>query len=187
MRMTGPYGVYHSTYDSFHWMEKFGDPDFTRHAAMARIWGLIALRYADAPNVLLDLQDYAAEIAKLARRLESESKNAASKPDFSALIAASDALSDAAAAFEKAGDAPETTAKRNRIRMNFERALTDDRGLPDRPWFRHVVYAPGFYTGYAAETFSGVRYSMDKKDAEGAKRATEQATAALKRAAETLK
>jgi N-acetylated-alpha-linked acidic dipeptidase len=186
MRMTGPYGVYHSTYDSFHWMEKFGDPDFTRHAAMARVWALLALRCADASSVLLDVRAYAEEIGKLARQLDADFKDSASKPDLSALIAASDALTAAAAAFEKAGDAPETLAKRNRIRINFERALTDDRGLPDRQWFRHVIYAPGFYTGYAAETFSGVRYSMEKKDVDGAKRAAEQVTAALKRAVQLL-
>ena len=44
----GPYGVYHSIYDTHDWMRRFGDPGFAYHAAMARLWGLMALRLANA-------------------------------------------------------------------------------------------------------------------------------------------
>ena len=46
----------------------------------------------------------------------------------------------------------------------MERALTLDEGLPDRPWFQHQIYAPGFYTGYGVKTLPGVRESIEQKE-----------------------
>ncbi len=44
-----------------------------------------------------------------------------------------------------------------------ERQLTDRRGLPGRPWFRHMLYAPGLYTGYGVKTIPGVREAIEQK------------------------
>ena len=44
-----------------------------------------------------------------------------------------------------------------------ERALTLKDGLPNRPWFQHQIYAPGFYTGYGVKTLPGVRESIEQK------------------------
>ena len=44
-----------------------------------------------------------------------------------------------------------------------ERALTDDQGLPGRPWFKHMLYAPGFYTGYGVKTIPAVREAIEQK------------------------
>jgi N-acetylated-alpha-linked acidic dipeptidase len=44
-----------------------------------------------------------------------------------------------------------------------ERALTRDEGLPGRPWYRHQVYAPGFYTGYGVKTLPGVREAIEER------------------------
>jgi N-acetylated-alpha-linked acidic dipeptidase len=41
--------------------------------------------------------------------------------------------------------------------------LTDATGLPRRPWYRHLLYAPGFYTGYAVKTMPGVREAIEEK------------------------
>src|SRR5205814_3945489 len=62
MSFSGPYGVYHSIYDNHLWMSKFGDPGFRYHAAMARLWGLLALRLANADIVPLDYRPYADRI-----------------------------------------------------------------------------------------------------------------------------
>ena len=48
--------------------------------------------------------------------------------------------------------------------MRSERLLTEDRGLPNRPWFEHLLYAPGFYTGYGVKTIPGVREAMSKRN-----------------------
>jgi N-acetylated-alpha-linked acidic dipeptidase len=46
--------------------------------------------------------------------------------------------------------------------MATERGLTDSRGLPDRPWFEHQIYAPGFYTGYGVKTMPAVREAIEQ-------------------------
>jgi N-acetylated-alpha-linked acidic dipeptidase len=45
-----------------------------------------------------------------------------------------------------------------------ERALTNNSGLPRRPWFKHQIYAPGFYTGYGVKTLPGVREAIEQRD-----------------------
>jgi N-acetylated-alpha-linked acidic dipeptidase len=47
--------------------------------------------------------------------------------------------------------------------MQTERRLTNDQGLPRRPWFKHLIYAPGFYTGYGAKTLPGIREGLEEK------------------------
>ena len=47
--------------------------------------------------------------------------------------------------------------------IESERRLTDNAGLPGRPWFRHMIYAPGFYTGYGVKTIPGVREAIEQK------------------------
>ena len=46
----------------------------------------------------------------------------------------------------------------------MERALTLNEGLPNRDWFKHQIYAPGFYTGYGVKTLPAVRESIEQKD-----------------------
>ncbi len=50
----------------------------------------------------------------------------------------------------------------NEILITTERLLTDERGLPRRSWFRHQIYAPGFYTGYGVKTLPGVREAIEQ-------------------------
>lgn len=47
--------------------------------------------------------------------------------------------------------------------ISVERSLTHRDGLPGRPWFQHMIYAPGFYTGYDSKTLPGVRESIEQK------------------------
>ena len=51
----------------------------------------------------------------------------------------------------------------NRLLLGAERALTDPAGLPGRPWYRHLLYAPGIYTGYGAKTLPGVREALEQR------------------------
>jgi N-acetylated-alpha-linked acidic dipeptidase len=182
MASTGSYGVYHSTYDSFRWMEKFGDPTFSRHAAMARGWALLAFRLAESPRIELNLLDYAREIERLARELAQEHPQL----DATALLDAARDLTIAAEAFETEPDTPATLATRNRLRRQFEGFLLAPEGLPKRYDARHVVYAPGVFSGYGAEVFSGVRYALTRNDAADVAQAMEQIVTALKKATRTL-
>ncbi len=52
----------------------------------------------------------------------------------------------------------------NALLMRTERLMTRDEGLPRRPWFKHMIYAPGFYTGYGVKTLPGVREGMEEKN-----------------------
>ena len=58
----------------------------------------------------------------------------------------------------------------NQRLIQSERKLTHPNGLPGRPWFKHLIYAPGFYTGYGVKTIPGVREAIEQKkwkEAEG--------------------
>jgi len=50
------------------------------------------------------------------------------------------------------------------ILMHAEQALLNNDGLPKRPWYRHMLYAPGFYTGYAVKTLPGIREAIEQRD-----------------------
>jgi N-acetylated-alpha-linked acidic dipeptidase len=56
----------------------------------------------------------------------------------------------------------ETQEQLDRILMGVERSMTRDAGLPRRPWFKHQIYAPGFYTGYGVKTLPGVREALEQ-------------------------
>src|SRR6202034_4533369 len=73
---TGPYGVYHSVFDNFAWFKKFADPDFVYEQQMARIFGLEALRMADADVLPYDYQEYGEEVAAY---LDASGKRAENK------------------------------------------------------------------------------------------------------------
>ena len=52
--------------------------------------------------------------------------------------------------------------------ISIERLMTNDDGLPRRPWFRHQVYVPGFYTGYGIKTLPGIREAIEQRNWEEA-------------------
>jgi N-acetylated-alpha-linked acidic dipeptidase len=71
-------------------------------------------------------------------------------------------------ALQKAWASPQgvpaaTLADLNQKMMESERRLTDDAGLPRRSWYKHVIYAPGVYSGYAPKTMPGVREAIEQK------------------------
>jgi N-acetylated-alpha-linked acidic dipeptidase len=61
------------------------------------------------------------------------------------------------------GVSPAMLADLNQKMMESERRLTDDAGLPRRSWYKHMIYAPGVYTGYAPKTMPGVREAIEQK------------------------
>ena len=186
---TGPYGVYHSVFDNFAWFKKFGDPDFVYEQQMARIFGLEALRMADADVLPYDYEEYGKEVAvyldAAAKRAENKFGNHAL--DWSAVNAAAKHFQDAGAKIlSKQKNQPRDAARLNQTLLGAERALLVPEGLPHRPWFRHAIYAPGEYTGYAAVVIPGVNEALDKGDAERAGQQLAVLAAALERAAKAL-
>jgi N-acetylated-alpha-linked acidic dipeptidase len=111
----------------------------------------------------------------------------ANAPDFTK-------ASDAARRFMNAGakvlaiqkDPPQDAAKLNQTLIAAERALLSKEGLPNRPWFKHTIYAPGQYTGYAAVVIPGVNEAIDAKNVQLVTDQLQVLTDALNRAAQVL-
>jgi N-acetylated-alpha-linked acidic dipeptidase len=186
---TGSYGVYHSAFDNFNWFKKFGDPDFVYEQQMARIFGISIIRMADADILPYDYEEYAKEIVSY---IDSAKKKA--QTEFSGQTVNFTEATQAAHHFEQAAaktlirqqDSPRDAAKLNQTLRDAERALLVPAGLPNRPWFRHVIYAPGQYTGYAAVVIPGINEAIDKHDLARTWQQIAVLAAALNRAAKVL-
>lgn len=199
MGFGGDYGVYHSAYDSFYWMTHFGDPTFTYHVTAARLWGTVAMRLAGAESLPLDYRDYASQISEFFDESMKTAKrrNLANALDEKPMLEAIKRFSEEATRTEKARqDALPTfrssSADKKLWRINealiaVERALTDSRGLRGRGWYTHQIYAPGTYTGYAAQPLPDFRQALEDRNTTNAKESLERIVEALNRAAEVLR
>lgn len=171
----GSDGIYHSAYDSFDFYRRFADTTFLYGVAESQTLGTAMLRMADAPVLPFEFTNAARTYAKYVDEIEEA---AAKKPelaglDLSGVRGAVGRVAAAATRFEAAmgpldGMEPARLRSRrrelaevNRIIYRTERALTDEAGLPGRPWFRHLLYAPGFYTGYGVKTMPGIREAVE--------------------------
>ncbi len=186
---SGPYGVYHSVFDNFAWFKKFGDPDFVYEQQMARILGLEAMRMANADVLPYDYEEYGKEISAYvdAAQKRAKDKFGESGPDFKAVNAAAHRFETAGAKIlARQKDPSSDRARLNQVLINAERALLVPQGLPHRQWFRHAIYAPGEYTGYAAVVIPGVNEALDKGDNERTRQQLDVLAGALDRAAKVL-
>jgi N-acetylated-alpha-linked acidic dipeptidase len=188
---TGPYGVYHSVYDNHLWVQKFGDPGFLHQLRMARVWGVMALRLANADVVPLD---YRATATRL-REFIDETLVTAGAPEKQALrplTDAADRFSSAAAAAGRridallAGDTPDrrVAAVLDEALIKTERAFLDASGLPGRPWYRHLLFAPK--PTYAPEVLPGVTETIGGHDLKAFVTQVTHLVSALDRAAAVL-
>lgn len=184
----GPYGVYHSVFDNYAWYTQNADPHFAYLEEMARVLGLEALRMAQADVLPYDYVAYARTIAS---SLEEASRKAPVQGIGSLDFApAQAAVARFAVAAERTrglqlaatGDLP----RLNLALRRAESALLSDQGLPNRPWYRHTIYAPGEFTGYAAVVLPGVNEALDARDSSRAAQQLMALTQALDRAARTL-
>lgn len=178
----GDYGVYHSAYDNHHWVARIGDPGFRYHAAMVRVWGLLALRLANADVLPLDYTAYAGRIrtfiGEIDRRYATELAPARAAAD-RLVTAAAGTARDMEAAL-----ADGTSGAVNRRLIAAERAFLDPEGIPGRPWYRHQIYAPKFT--YAPELLPAVAEAVQNGNAADVARQAKRLAAALDRAAAAL-
>ena len=184
----GAYGVYHSVFDNFAWYTLNADPKFVYLQEMARVFGLEALRMADSDVLPYDYVTYAREIAgyiEVSRKKADRAKMAAL--DFGPAQAAAARLTAAA---EKTHDrqtaASGDLAVLNSALRQVETALLSPAGLPNRPWYRHTIFAPGEFTGYSAVVLPGVNEAIDAHDTPRAAQQLNVLTEALERAALVL-
>jgi N-acetylated-alpha-linked acidic dipeptidase len=152
----GPQGVYHSAYDSYHWMSKFGDPGFEYHAANARIGTVMLLRLANAEILPYDYVEFARTMQRFATQADRALSDKHWQVSASSLHSAIARMDSSASAFNAARDRalrsglPSSTAKRvNAALLSVERALTRPQGLVTRSWFRNLIYASDENNGYS--------------------------------------
>ncbi len=195
MGFGGDYGVYHSAYDSFYWMDQFGDPGFHYHVAAAQLWGTLAMRLADADGLQFDYTDYAAQIKEFfaeAMRIATR-RNLTGGLDDKAMTEAIEDFAKEAERVEKSRQEAIRNSDRARLAkindalIQAERQFVDPRGLRGRAWYKHQIYAPGFYTGYAAQPLTDFRQAVDDRNSANAKESLVRIIEALKRATNTLK
>jgi len=172
----GPYGVYHSMYDGFAWMNRVGDPGYRYHVLLSRIWGTLALRLANADLLPFDFAAYARHLRRFVADLDGATEK--SRLDLARLRAGIDAfeaagrkLNDAQARALASGvPAPDLARRVNRGVLEVERNWLDPDGLPGRPWFKHTLYAAR-YT-YAHLELPGLTEAAEEKDWDRAARQT---------------
>lgn len=169
-----PGGVYHSAYDTVKWYQTYSDGDYSYGRTLSQLAGTLLMRLADAPVLPFQFSDtadtllrYVVELEKLA----AEKKD--SKVDMKPVRAAVESLKAAAQDFEKAyanvGKANTQTLlarkdlqQLNKLLLTSEQKLGNSDGLPRRDWFKHQIYAPGFYTGYGVKTMPQIREGLEE-------------------------
>jgi N-acetylated-alpha-linked acidic dipeptidase len=192
-------------YDTLTWYSKFADADFSYGRTLAQTTGTLLLRLSDAPVLPFQFSDTADTLMRYVVELE---KMAASKPaakvDMRPVRTAVEALARAGQAYEKSygrvgrADSSAIVGRAelralNTLLLQSERRLGNSDGLPRRDWFKHQIYAPGFYTGYGVKTMPQIREGLEEgryAEAQGGVRTVSAAVNALaeqvQQAAETL-
>jgi N-acetylated-alpha-linked acidic dipeptidase len=199
MGFGGDYGVYHSAYDSFFWMSHFGDPMFVYHVAAAQLWGTIAMRLADADGLPFDYTYYASQIrdffnetVRIAKRykldsaFDEQTMNEALKDFAEAAVRAQKSRQEAVTEMGKTRSATAKLQRINDVLIATEREFIDPRGLRGRAWYKHEIYAPGIYTGYAAQPLTDFRQALDDRNSANTKEALNRIVEALRRATQSL-
>jgi N-acetylated-alpha-linked acidic dipeptidase len=193
MAFGGDYGVYHSLYDDFYWMKRFGDPTFAYHAALARVLGTVALRLDEADILPFDYPAYASEIQRAVQSRASRAKGGVDQEPLKTVLEAATQLSASASratlALRAVSASPLEPARESQINhalVAVEQAFLAPDGLAGRPWFKHTIYAPGSYTGYSAETLPGITEALAANDSPLLRRESASLADALTRASAQL-
>ena len=201
---------YHSNYDSFAWMDKYGDNGWHYHVTMAKLLALSVATLSDSPILPLNATDYAKALQTYMQRVKDQAEkqqdssqapnptsDSSSKPnlnfDFRPLDTALSSFLTAATSFDAhALSLTATLSDRNSLppwwqfwkRIALYRAARDvntrlkllerqflySKGLDHRSWFKHVVFAPGRWTGYSGATFPGLVEGFEDGDVEGVRK-----------------
>ena len=187
----GPYGVYHSVFDNYNWFIRNADPTFVYEQQQARVFGLEILHMADTDVLPYDYKTYGNDVVGYLKEAQQRATDAHMQVDFAQANAAAARFAAAGARIGTIQSTPgslDAAAKShlNEALRNAEEALLNDAGLPHRPWYRHTIYAPGEYTGYAAVVIPGVNEGIDAKDAARTSAQLSALTEALNRSSSIL-
>jgi N-acetylated-alpha-linked acidic dipeptidase len=168
----GSAGWYHSAYDSYTAMEKFGDPGYLSHAAAGRLNAVLLARLANAEILPYNYSALGAYLGQLVPRAVKAPDDAALATELSALRDAAHRLELSGQRFETIRDSTLAAAKAvdprfaaaNRILRTVEQKLTRPGGLSGRPFMRNLVFASDRDNGYANIPLPGVVEALRDHD-----------------------
>ncbi|HEU4453028.1 MAG TPA: M28 family metallopeptidase [Longimicrobium sp.] len=169
----GPYGVYHSHYDSYDWMSRFGDPRFEYHAASASVGAVMMLRLANAEILPYDYVEFARTVRGYVPAVEDALRAKGWDPAAAGALRASIERMEATArdlarardaALSRGAIQPRRRDAANRALLRVERALTRPEGLRTRPWYRALIYAADENNGYSTVLLPSITEAIRAND-----------------------
>ncbi len=147
LTFVGPYGVYHSMYDDFFWMNHFGDPGYHYHALITQLWGVMALRLANADILPYDFESYGATIRDFLNDLDDSTRLSANiqldplRRDIAAFESEGQELNLSVSRAVASGRLDSSSAARiNAQLIEVEHNWCNPDGIPGRPWWKHSLY-----------------------------------------------
>lgn len=168
------YPVYHSVYDNYNWMSKFGDPLFRRHVAVTSVWGSLALRLANDDILPMKYESYANELHSYALSIVSRLSvvNAPGSISCAPLLSAIEDLQTSIRQFTE--ELMAVTKEKVELQsglpwrllyhrrevndrlLRAERAFLDSDGIQGSFAFKHLVYGPVAHNAYGSLSFPGI-------------------------------
>lgn len=185
---------YHSNYDSFDWMDRIGDPDWLYHEACTKLWSLATAKLIETPVLSLGAGEYARGLQVYLEKIKPAAKNLPGVTyfDFEPLDRSIAHFQDIAKQFDVY--AADLTSQLDedlpwylwwkKVKLLFQIRDVNNKykdiehqflyqpGLDSRSWFKHVVFAPGIWTGYSGSTYPGLTESLEAGDVANAKVST---------------
>ncbi|XP_059786581.1 N-acetylated-alpha-linked acidic dipeptidase 2 isoform X3 [Balaenoptera ricei] len=160
------YPTYHTIYETFELVENFYDPTFKKQLAVAQLRGALVYELADSKIIPFNIQDYAKTLENYATDIYSLSKKYDQQlrdhqVSFDSLFSAVKNFSKSASDFHRrlsqvGLNNPTAVRIMNDQLMFLERAFIDPLGLPGRPFYRHIIFAPSSHNKYAGQSFPGI-------------------------------
>ena len=174
-------GIYHSKYDSIYWYTHFSDGNYADGKALSQFTTTALLRLGDSSILPFEFGHFATTVRGYLDEIQKQAQRSGHKLDFSALEEQLDDLKTTGDKYDALLEAvllkdtldPARVGSVNHSLMRSERVLTNSAGLPNRSWYKHQIYAPGFYTGYGVKTVPAVREAVDSKDWVSAQKETD--------------
>lgn len=157
---------YHSNYDSYAWMTRFGDPGFHTHKAMGQYLTLLLYHMANDAVVPLEPENYVPELNKYFTALNDTIAATNYTINLAPLTAAIGTFATSARDFSSLRTLAVQTQNQalitvqNHKARDFSRGFTSQGGLPTREFYQNLIFAPGRDTGYAPVTFPGITESV---------------------------
>jgi len=165
-------GIYHSIYDSIYWYTHFSDTTYADGRALSQFTSTALLRLADGVVLPFEFDHFAKTVTGYVDDIEKQARKSGHDMTFPSIRQQLATLKQSGRKYNAllrtamSKDTLDSSRAKalNESLIRTERALTRTAGLPNREWYKHQIYAPGFYTGYGVKTIPGVREAVDSKN-----------------------